>query len=139
MDPALLAIATSSANALVSLMATDLWGRAKECVSSIFSRSSKSTNLIEQELEESKKDLTASIERGDIDDTTTEIRLLWKGKFRRLLAEDPELAGEMQAIVNLWQNEANSKNGPQTMITQTASARDSSRIYQQGSGTQYNG
>ena len=137
MDPALLALATSSANALVSLMTTDLWERAKSGVSSIFSRRSTSQEHIDEELDESQNELTASSERGDLEDTTTEMQQVWKGKFRRLLLTDPEAAEELRAIIALWAEVADDSKSPGG-INQTATAFDNSRIYQQGTGVQYN-
>lgn len=140
MDPALLAVATSGANALVSLMTTDLWERAKAGVTATYSRFSKSTETIDHELEESRADLTSSSERGDLSDTTIELQQIWKGKFRRLLAEHSDAADDLRAILAMWQEVSGDTEPKQGgVIHQTATAHDSSRIYQQGSGNQFNG
>lgn len=140
MDPALLAIATSSANALVSLMTTDLWERTKNGVSELFSRFSKSSEIVERELEDSRNELTASTDRDDLEDTTAEMQQLWRGKFRRLLTEYPDAAEDLKNIITLWQNSSGDTNVESgNVIHQTATAHDSSRIYQQGSGIQHNG
>jgi hypothetical protein len=139
-DPALLALATSGANALISLMTTDLWERAKSGVSGLFARGAATSEFIENELEESRAELEASAARGDLEDTTSEIQQMWKGKFRRLLAADPDLAADVREIVGLWEGSGNAGgNGPRDVIQQTATAYDNSRIYQQGSGIQNNG
>ncbi|MEU1934604.1 hypothetical protein ACH49O_12975 [Streptomyces coeruleorubidus] len=139
MDPALLAVASTSANALVSLMTTDLWERAKGRVAHIYTRLAKSPEALEQELEESRTELGTSTERGDLDETTTEMQQMWKGKFRRLLADHPEAAAELEDLVSLWQQISEDKApGAGSKINQTATANDNSRIYQQGSGVQYN-
>ncbi|MGV9604062.1 hypothetical protein ACWDR2_10020 [Streptomyces sp. NPDC003631] len=140
MDPALLAIATSSANALVSLMTTDIWERTKGGLSTLFSRLSKSPEMIVRELEESRRELVASTERQDQEETTAEIQQMWRGKFRRLLAEHPDAAKDLQELIKIWQvNSGDAETGPGNMIHQTATAHDNSRIYQQGSGVQHNG
>ncbi|NEA83034.1 hypothetical protein G3I30_29235 [Actinospica acidiphila] len=139
MDPALLAVATSGANALVSLMTTDLWERAKVGVSSIFSRFSKSASSVPDELENSRGELIASAERDDLPETTEELQQMWVGKFRRLLVEHPEAAAELQEIITLWRDHARDNDiNPGNTIHQTATAYDNSRIYQQGSGVQNN-
>ncbi|MEV5770270.1 hypothetical protein AB0L49_03225 [Streptomyces antimycoticus] len=139
MDAALLAVATSSANALVSLMTTDIWERAKTGVSKIYSRLSKSSEAIERELEDSRVELSNSVERGDPEETAAEMRQLWRGKFRRLLIDHPDAETELNGIITLWcETSAPSGLGSGNVIHQDATANDNSRIYQQGSGIQYN-
>ncbi|MEU5821859.1 hypothetical protein ABZ798_12180 [Streptomyces sp. NPDC047803] len=139
MDPALLTVASTSATALVSLMTTDVWERVKSGVSKVFTRTSTSPDAVHRELEESRIELQNSATRGDLDETTTEIEQMWKGKFRRLLAEHPEARTELEELVCLWQElPGGSSAGPGNVISQTATAHDNSRIYQQGSGIQHN-
>ncbi|MGY0017612.1 hypothetical protein ACVHNB_01315 [Streptomyces sp. YJ-C3] len=139
MDPALLAVASTSANALVSLMTTDIWERAKAGVTKAYAKLSKPSGMVEQELEESRGDLGSAIERGDSEQTSIEVQQMWQGKFRRLLAEHPEAASDLDMLTRLW-NENSGAIAPAVgnAITQTATASDSSRIYQQGSGIQFN-
>ncbi|WP_329573832.1 hypothetical protein [Streptomyces sp. NBC_01361] len=139
MDPALLAIATTSANALVSLMTTDIWEQAKSGVTKCFQRSSKSSENLANELEEARSELTDSIERGDFEETSHELQQTWKGKFRRFLIEHPEGAGDLDELITLWrENAENGAAGTGAVINQNASAKDNSRIYQQGTGIQLN-
>ncbi|WP_432155856.1 hypothetical protein [Streptomyces sp. bgisy153] len=139
MDPALLTVASTSANALVSLMTTDLWDRAKSGVAKLYARLSKSSEAVALELEQSRLELRSSAERADLDETTTELQQMWKGKFRRLLADYPDATAELAELVSLWQgSRGGNAEGPGNVIHQTATASDNSRVYQQGSGVQHN-
>ncbi|WP_330246317.1 hypothetical protein OHA33_27105 [Streptomyces sp. NBC_00562] len=139
MDPALLAIATSSANALISLMTTDVWERAKSGVTTLFARWSNSEAGTDAELESCRAELNDSSARGDLDETVAEMQQMWKGKFRRLIASHPEAVEELRTLIDLhneFLGERDDLKSP--TINQSAAAHDNARIYQVGSGVQNN-
>ncbi|MEU1222127.1 hypothetical protein [Streptomyces microflavus] len=137
MDPALIAIATASANALVTLMTTDLWERAKEGVARALRRTTEADP--EALLEGSRTELGQASARGDSEETVAEMQQMWRGKFRRLLAEHPEAADDLLFLKELRKEIDNDgENGESTTISQSATSYDSSRIYQMGTGVQNN-
>ncbi|MET9303755.1 hypothetical protein ABZX78_07925 [Streptomyces cellulosae] len=138
MDPALLALATAGANSLISLMTSDAWQQAKNGISRLFGRSEgPAAEDISREFEENRQELIRSIARED-PDTAEELRVAWRGKFRRLLVEAPDAAEILRDLLKEWDSAQVGGSTQSTVVTQSASARDHGRIYQQGSGTQIN-
>jgi hypothetical protein len=136
-DPALLALATASANSLVSLMTSDAWEQVKLGISKLFGRSDqRAAEEADRELELNRQELISSNSRDDLE-TADELRAAWRGKFRRLLIEDPEAEEALRGILTEW-NPEEAQRLAANVITQSASARDHGRVYQQGSGTQIN-
>ncbi|MGW1558524.1 hypothetical protein ACWCQ1_18660 [Streptomyces sp. NPDC002144] len=138
MDAAALALVTTSANSLVSLMTSEVWEQVKGGVAALFRRGrTGGDGPIEDELEESARELRASLESGD-QDTQDELRQQWRGKLRRLIRDEPELIAELQSLLSEWSSLDSAKEGIVRSIHQTATARDGGRVYQQGTGTQNN-
>ncbi|MFE1734567.1 hypothetical protein ACFW6X_31225 [Streptomyces bacillaris] len=137
MDPALLALATASANSLINLLTSDAWEKAKLGISRLFGRSDQGTaEEAGRELELNRQELLSSISRDDVE-TVDELRAAWRGKFRRLLSADPEAEEILREILTEW-NPEEAQKLTTNVITQSASASDHGRVYQQGSGTQIN-
>jgi hypothetical protein len=138
MDAAALALVTTSANSLVSLMTSEVWEQVKTGVAALFRRGRRTDGVsIEDELDESAHELRASLENGD-QETQEELCQQWRGKLRRLIREEPELVAELQSLLNEWSSLGADKGNAAPAIYQTAIARDSGRVYQQGTGTQNN-
>jgi hypothetical protein len=130
-------LATSCANSLIALITTDSWEQVKRGVSKVFGRSEAAAGArAEEELTEARRELVIAAERND-DETAEEFRVAWRGKFRRLLLEDPEAAEILSSTLQEWQS-VRSNADTSVNITQSATARESGRVYQQGSGTQVN-
>ncbi|MFB7831670.1 hypothetical protein [Streptomyces sp. NPDC056056] len=140
MDPALLALATTSANALITLMATDVWTKAKEGVVRLLTRSDDVDEAsIAADLETSREELQAALGREDAQETREELQHAWRGKFRRLVIEHPELDSDLRDLARSLEDMTRSEGMPAGgSLTQHAVARDHGRVYQQGSGTQNN-
>ncbi|WP_142169286.1 hypothetical protein [Streptomyces sp. SLBN-134] len=137
MDAAALALVTASANSLIALMTSEVWEKAKEGVVALFRRKGEGESAtIENELNESARELSASIENGDAD-TVEELRQQWRGKFRRLVVAHPDLASELNELLREW-NSLPAGGAGVPVINQTATARDHGRVYQQGTGNQFN-
>ncbi|MFF8869585.1 hypothetical protein [Streptomyces massasporeus] len=119
-------------------MTSEVWEQVKAGVSALFRRGRKTDDSsIEDELDESVRELTVSLENGD-QETQDELRQQWRGKFRRLIVEDPALVADLRSLLDDWSSlEATAGNSIPT-IRQTATARDGGRVYQQGTGTQNN-
>ncbi|WP_328839884.1 hypothetical protein [Streptomyces europaeiscabiei] len=119
-------------------MTSEVWEQVKSGVSALFRRGRKADDVaIEDELDESVRELRVSLDNGD-QETQDELRQQWRGKFRRLILEDPELAAELRSLLDDWSSlEAATGNAIPT-IHQTATASDGGRVYQQGTGTQNN-
>ncbi|MFF3878196.1 hypothetical protein [Streptomyces sp. NPDC001978] len=138
MDAAALALVTTSANSLVSLMTSEVWEQVKSGVAALFRRGRRAEGgAIEDELDESVRELRASLESGD-QETQEELCQQWRGKLRRLIREEPELIVELQSLLNEWSSLEAVKGNATPTIYQTATARDGGRVYQQGTGTQNN-
>lgn len=137
MDAALLALATSCANSLIALITTDSWVQAKRGIRKAFGRSGEAAaDQAEGELTEARRELESSVARNDTE-TVDELRVAWRGKFRRLLIEHPESESLIRSILQDWDSAISTPQGSQTIV-QNATARESGRVYQQGSGTQNN-
>ncbi|MFE2682190.1 MULTISPECIES: hypothetical protein [Bacillati] len=138
MDAAALALVTASANSLVSLMTSEVWEQVKSGVVALFRRGRQAGPVaIEDELDESMRELMVSLENGD-EETQEELRQQWRGKFRRLVVDEPELAGELRSLLDEWTSiQAEEGSGAPT-IHQAATAYDGGRVYQQGTGIQNN-
>ncbi|MFB7323622.1 hypothetical protein [Streptomyces sp. NPDC056190] len=138
MDAAALALVTASANSLVSLMTSEAWEQAKSGLAALFRRGRRGdVAVIEDELDESARELRLSLENGD-QETQDELRQQWRGKLRRLILDDPELTGELRSLLEAWSSLTTDAASDPPTIHQIATARDHGRVYQQGTGTQNN-
>jgi hypothetical protein len=138
MDPELVALASTGASTLVTLMATDAWDQAKRAVAALFARSRpEAISLVERELDESRSELVAALDRGD-DLTEPELITQWQGRLRRLLATDPGIETALRALVDDLEASASHVSIRTENIEMRAKASDHGRVYQQGQGVQYN-
>ncbi|GAA4096169.1 hypothetical protein [Streptomyces hundungensis] len=138
MDAAALALITTSANSLVSLMTSEVWDQVKGGLATLYRRGrTAGDGPIEDELDESARELRESLENGD-QETQDELRQQWRGKLRRLIRDEPELITELQSLLSEWSSLDAAKQEITPSIHQTATARDGGRVYQQGTGTQNN-
>lgn len=136
MDAELVALATTGATTVVSLAATDAWTQVKRGITQLFDRfRPDSHDVIEAALEEAGREISGGDVRPEI---AKEILQEWTSRFRRLLLSDPGASAAFRELVTEWREISGDRGGPATSIFQTATASGSSRVYQQGSGTQIN-
>ncbi|MFI8456812.1 hypothetical protein [Kitasatospora sp. NPDC085464] len=96
MDPEFTDIATRGATALAGLMVTSAWDRVKPRVAAMFGGRAES---ISEDLDETRAEVAAAPE----DSRESAIRSAqgeWQPKLRRLLADNPAMAEELQAILD---------------------------------------
>lgn len=134
MDAQLVALATSGAQALVGLMATDVWGKAKGLAARLF------RSAHDQELQEVSDELEASRSIVLAADPQTRQRQLdlWESRMHLRLLEDPQSETLIRELQELDQRELGTSNAVGKVVM-NATAHDSGRVYQQGQGVQHNG
>ncbi|MFJ9454759.1 hypothetical protein ACIRST_06750 [Kitasatospora sp. NPDC101447] len=96
MDPEFTDIATRGATALAGLMVTSAWDRVKPRVAAMFGGRAES---ISEDLDETRAEVAAAPE----DSRESAIQSAqgeWQPKLRRLLADNPAMAEELQAILD---------------------------------------
>jgi hypothetical protein len=129
-DPLVLAAAT----ALVTAMATDGWQQARSGAVALWRRvHPERVTAIEAELGEVRTELLAAREASD---APAEEGLVadWQRKLRRLLAEDPQLAGELRRVLDeQWTPLLGAAERTAVdVIVQSASATGHGQVYQAG-------
>ncbi|MEV1059454.1 hypothetical protein AB0I92_19550 [Micromonospora chalcea] len=136
MDADISGLAAAGASAIIGAMATDAWKVAKQGFARIFSRSQpQALDAVAAELEQSREDVLAA-------DDETQGGVLssqedqWKARLRMLLITDPTAVGELQKVLDAVA--VSSVDGRSGNVTLKAEARDFGRVYQQGSGIQFN-
>ena len=137
MDAEVVTLAASGATTLVSLMATDAWGKAKELVQKAFSRSEKgAAEELLAELGSARGDL--ALPRG-AEQSAEGLAEVWK----RLLIEsvaDGSISAEQLAsltddLASLATGSTPANGGG---ISMSASAQNGGKVFQQGFGIQIN-
>ncbi len=84
----LVALASSGAGTLVTLMVTDAWGDVKAKVAALFARR-RGGEAVAHDLEEGRAALIAARQRGD-EQAAADVQAKWRSRLGRLLQEDPE-------------------------------------------------
>ncbi|MFD3790845.1 hypothetical protein [Streptomyces cyaneofuscatus] len=124
MTPELAALAQSAGVTLVGLMATDAWERTRDGVVGLWQRARpERADAVAAELGNTREDLAS--------DATAEGELAaeWQGRIRRLLIDRPEVAVELQRLLD----ELIPDTGPSVApVSQSATASGHSRLYQAG-------
>ncbi|MFJ6620322.1 hypothetical protein ACIQOW_22475 [Kitasatospora sp. NPDC091335] len=96
MDAEITEIATRGATALAGLMVTSAWDRVRPRVAALFGRRADS---VSEELDEARAELVAARE-GDGESAARSVQGEWEPKLRRLLANDPAVVAELQAVLD---------------------------------------
>ncbi|MFF2250347.1 hypothetical protein [Streptomyces sp. NPDC058142] len=128
MDPVVMTAGT----ALVSAMATDAWQQARSSAVALWRRvHPQRVPAIEEELAEVRAEVLAARETGD---TEAEAGLVadWQRRLRRLLRDDPALAGELRRVLDeeLSPLLSNVEAARIANVEMHARASGSARIYQ---------
>lgn len=130
MEAQLIELARTAGVALVTVMATDAWERARGGVVDLWRRvSPERADAVEVELDASRDDLVAAHERGE-GETETELSEEWGSRLRRLLREHPEAAEELRGVVHACEEATGAPAQYQVHLRATASG--SGRVYQAG-------
>ncbi|MBX9423968.1 MULTISPECIES: hypothetical protein [Streptomyces] len=138
MDPELAGLASVAAATVVQLLTTAGWERAQTSMGALWRRVYPDrANTVESELEESRAVLLAA--RQDADDPAeaeqaeAELVSEWRGRLRRLLAAEPELAAELRRILADDLGPEPPGSGPdEPSVRVSVRAWDSSRVYVAG-------
>lgn len=125
MNAELVALAQSAGTTLVGLMATDAWERTRDGIVALWQRARpERADAVAAELGNTREDLAADT------DTEGELAAEWQGRIRRLLIDQPQVAEELQRLLD----ELSPSTSPTAAasVTQHASATGHSRVYQAG-------
>jgi hypothetical protein len=139
MDDALTALATSGAQTIVNLMATDAWQKTKRLVAQIFSRDkSDGATDTATELEVSRAKIIAA--HSSLDNGVQQHELdRWEARLRLRLLEDDEMVASVKELIEIAAGQQFIGSAGPADISMRADAKGNSRIYQQGQGVQHNG
>jgi hypothetical protein len=138
MDAEVVTLINSGATTLLGLMVTDAWGRAKRGAVALFGGSDKGDPLpIASDLEESCVRLRAALDAGDVE-AQTELATEWRSRLRRAVQNGDLALNSLREFVDENSGVLEKYNVRVGEMSIHAEARDNSRVYQQGSGTQYN-
>ncbi|MEV4372941.1 hypothetical protein AB0J71_38145 [Nonomuraea sp. NPDC049637] len=96
MEAELVALATSGATTLITLMISDVWAQTKEKLAGILARPGNEDDVL-GELEASRADLVDALTRGD-GGRTAAIEAEWRARLLRLLLEVPGSADALQSL-----------------------------------------
>ncbi|MFJ1705137.1 hypothetical protein [Kitasatospora sp. NPDC088346] len=94
MEAEIVALATSGATTLVSLMVTELWSEARGRFASLFGRRSEDVGA---DLDEARAELLASDDPSAVAAGT---EAEWSNRLRRALAADPAAAAKLRALLD---------------------------------------
>ncbi|MCX4714952.1 hypothetical protein OG818_03965 [Streptomyces virginiae] len=125
----ILQMAAPAAQALLACMTSDAWQAAKSKFAALLGRNNQvETEILENDLEEARVRIMQN--PAEHEAITSEV---WKARFRQALLANPDMAQELREILREFKDqEPNSSRG----IHQSVVARDSSIVFQQGSGVQ---
>ncbi|MFC4035949.1 hypothetical protein ACFO3J_31465 [Streptomyces polygonati] len=129
MDPEVVSLTQGAGATLVALMATDAWQATREGISRLWRRVQPGrADILVAELEADREEVLAA-RTADDQETLSELRAQWQGRFRRLLAAHPDLAVELR---ELFDELAPLGGEAVPVITQRATASGQARVYQAG-------
>lgn len=99
MDAELAVLAQNAAGTLVSLLATDAWGKATDGLARLWRRvHPERAETVQAELAESRTQLTAA-DGDERERLAGELTAEWRGRLGRLLAADPQVAVELSRLL----------------------------------------
>lgn len=136
MDAELVTLASAAGTTLVGLLVTDAWGRAQAAVSSLWRRARpEHAEVVEGELVQARDEAVAAHAAGD-NSMQDALTAEWQLKFRRLLASNPDIAGELRRILDEELKPALPQSGQRWSgnVTMKASSHGNSKVFQVGQG-----
>jgi len=138
MDDALAALATSGAQTIVTLMATDAWQKTKNLAARIFSHKDlEAATQISDALEASRSKVLSADRTRSQEIQQQEIDR-WESQLRLSLLDDDAAVDLIKELVEAAKGQQLIGSAGPTSISMRADAKGKSRIYQQGQGVQYN-
>lgn len=127
---ALLALAATGGNAVITAMATDGWESFKGRIAKVFGRGKPElTQAAAARLDQSRAALEG-LSGADLDRVTAEQQIVWRTRLEDLLEQHPEAADELRALVT------EVKTASTGAVTQQAVAYDQAQQAVLGHGTQ---
>lgn len=137
-----MALASTAGTTVVTVLTTDAWGRAKTAIGALWRRAYPDrAETIEAELSETREMLLAAQERAQEqgDDVVLGEQELaegmadeWRGRFRRLLAANPDIAREVRRILEEELVVSPQEEDQITSIVFHANPTGHARVYQAG-------
>ncbi|MEU5774904.1 hypothetical protein ABZ819_16635 [Streptomyces venezuelae] len=133
MDAELTTFAQTAGTALVALIATDAYQRAKQAVVELWRRVRPTeTTAVSDQMEETRSALMQAQAQGD-EERERELAAWWQERLTMLFAADPSAIGTLhQALANVVADEPDHDRTRIDSIRITAKARDSARVFQAG-------
>jgi hypothetical protein len=135
MDPELMALATTAATTVVSLLTTDGWEKAKHALGALWRQvHPERAGRIEAAVVDSREDALAARKRGDAE-TEKRLAVEWELKLCELLAAKAEVADLLRELMKQELQpalEASTGQTTTTTITVRADARDHSQSFASG-------
>ncbi len=132
-DAELAQLMSTAAATLVQLLTTDGWERAKSAVGSLWQRVHPDrVAMLDVELADSRAALLAARSVGD-DQAERDLEGEWRGRLRRLVAADPQVADELPGLLQELRAALSEAAGAQAgHIDMRAEASGHARVYQAG-------
>jgi hypothetical protein len=128
------AMVGAGGTALVELMLTDAWAEAKYIAARIFRRRDEDNDeAILGDLEESRQSVASAAQSENSADLRSELEAEWRSRMRRAVGQSPANVAALKELIDLYGKSTQSQS-----VSFNATARDNSRVYQQGIGTQNN-
>jgi len=138
-DAELLTLANTAGTTLVTLLATDAWGKSASAVGDLWRRvHPERAEAVRAELVEARAEVLAAQAAGD-GVVESELVAEWRRRLRRLLAADPGVAAELRRVLDEELTPALSASGRNWTgdVDMRAEASGHGRVYQVGQGTQH--
>ncbi|MBT2459665.1 hypothetical protein [Streptomyces sp. ISL-86] len=131
MDPELVALASSAANTVVGLLATDGWEQVRRGVAALWRRvRPEQADIVEAELVEARAELLRAREAGE-DQAEQDLTAEWRARLRRLLAADPALERDLRELLAELRP-AEAEGGEIRRVDMRGTASDNARLYMSG-------
>jgi hypothetical protein len=132
---ALMALAATGGNAVVTAMATDTWEGVRHRIAKLFGRGDKGeTDAALEKLEQSRTALNAAPAGPEQDRARMQQEIVWQTRLTDLLERHPDAEHELRGIVSEIQAASVSAGE----VRQTVIAHDQAQVAVQGHGTQTN-
>ncbi|WP_405787484.1 hypothetical protein [Streptomyces sp. NBC_01367] len=121
-------LASTAGTALVTLLTTEVWQRARDSVALLWRRAEpERADAISAELDATRSDLLTAQADGD-QESHRELSVEWQGRLRRLLAAHPEEAEALRTLLTGLTPHTTAE----TSVAQHATASGHARVYQAG-------
>jgi lipase chaperone LimK len=132
-DTESVALASTAAATLVTLLTTDAWTQVKKEIAALWRRfRSAHAAAVEADLNAAREEALAAAEIGN-ETVVGALTAEWEARLRRLLAADPAAVAEIARVITvLKQDTANPAQYENVTITQKADASDCSTVIQIG-------